>query len=122
MNRGEEAIDRVRKAGDLLAKAEERWNAGSPAVVEECIATLEESAAELCAAQETAAGRADSLRGLSNEILQIRERVVRIERLSDLAAAFLRGGSPSMGGSPLYRADGFEDTDSSLTETTRIQA
>jgi len=121
MNRGEEAIDRIRKAGNLLAKAEERWNAGSPAVVEQCVATLEESAAELFAAHETAAGRTDSLRGLRNEILQIRERVVRIERLSDLAAAFLRGGSASMGGSPLYRADGFEDTDSSLTATTRIQ-
>ena len=122
MNRGEEAIDRIRKAGNLLARAEERWNAGSPAVVEQCIATLEESAAELCAARETAAVRADSLRGLRNEILQMKEKVARIERLSDLAATFLRGGSGSAGGSRLYRADGFEDTDSSLTATTRMQA
>lgn len=122
MNREEEPMDRIRKAGDLLARAEEGWNAGSPAVVEQCIATLEESAAELSAARETAAGRADSLQGLRNEILQVKERVVRIERLSDLAATFLRGGAASAEGSPLYRADGFEDIDSSLTTTTRIQA
>jgi len=122
MTRAEEAIDRIRKAGNLLAKAEEHWNAGSPAVVEECMTTLQESAAELCAARETVAVCADSLRGLRNEILQMKDRVVRIERLSDLAAAFLRGGSASTGGSPLYRPGGFEETDSSLTATTRIQA
>jgi hypothetical protein len=122
MNRGEEPIDRVRKAGNLVAKAAERWNAGNPAVVEECVATLEESAAELRAVMTTVMGRTESLRGLRNEIFQIKERVVRMERLSQLAAAFLRGGSVAAGGSPLYLAGGFEDKESSLMATTAIQA
>ena len=78
--------------------------------------------AELLAARATAVGREDSLRGLRNEILQMKEGVVRIERLSDLATAFLRGGE-SVADSPLYRPGGFEESrDSSWISTTRVQA
>jgi len=117
-----EPVDHIRKAHKLMARAEERWNAGNLAAVEECLATLEESAAELRAAQATAIGRPDFLRGLRDEILQMKERVTRIGSLSDLAAAFLRRGRQSAGDSPMYRAGGFEDTDRSLAPTTRIQA
>jgi len=122
MTRGEEPIDRIRKAHNLVARAVERWNAGSLAAVEECLATLEESAAELGAAQATAMGRPDSLPGLRDEILQMKASVARIESLSDLAAAFLRAGRQSAGDSPGYCAGGFEVTDISLAATTRIQA
>jgi len=122
MIRGKEPIDRIRKAHSLVVKAANRWNAGNLAAVEECVAALEESAAELRAAEMAAIGHADSLRGFRSEILEMRERVGRIEWLSDLAAAFLRGGPESAGGSPLYRAGGFADTDSSFIATTMIQA
>jgi hypothetical protein len=122
MTDSEEPIDRIRKAHNLVAKAAERWNAGNLAAVEECLAGLEESAAELRAAQATAMVRPDSLPGVKDEILQMKERVTRLESLSDLAAAFLRGGLQSAGDSPLYRAGGFEDTNHSLVATTRIQA
>jgi hypothetical protein len=122
MNPGEQPTDRIRKAGNLVAKAAERWNAGNIAVVEECVAALEESAAELRAAMTTAIGRTESLRGCRSEILQIKESAAGIERMSDLAAAFLRGGVDPAGDSPLYRAGGFEVTDRSLVANTRIQA
>jgi hypothetical protein len=122
MTHGEEPIDRIRKAHNLVAKAAECWNAGSLASVEECLYTLEESAAELRAAEATAMRRRDSLAGFRDEILQMKKRVTRIESLSDLAAAFLRRGRQSAGDSPMYRAGGFEDTDHSLVATTRIQA
>jgi hypothetical protein len=122
MNHGEEPADRIRKAGNLVSKAAERWNAGSPVVVEECAATLEETVAELHAVMATAMGRPDSLRGLRNEIFRIKEEVARMERLSHLAAAFLGGGSEAAGGSPLYRAGGFEDTGCLSMATTAIQA
>jgi hypothetical protein len=122
MTNREEPIDRIRKACNLTAKAAECWNAGNLAAVEQCLATLEESAAELRAAQATAIGRPDSLPGVRDEILQMKERVTRIESLSDLAAAFLRRGRQSAGDSPMYRAGGFEDTDHSSAATTRIQA
>lgn len=122
MTQREEPVDRIRKAHNLVAKATECWNAGSLAAVEECLATLEESAAELRAAQATAVGRPDSLRGYRDEIHQMKERVARIESLADLAAAFLRRGRQSADDSPMYRAGGFEDTDHSLVATTRIQA
>jgi hypothetical protein len=116
MIRGEEPIDRIRKAHNLVVGAANCWNAGSIAAVEKCAAVLEESAAELRAAEAAAAGRADSLRGIRSEILQIKERAARLERLSALAAALLRGGTESHGASLfLYRAGGFDDTDSSLT-------
>jgi hypothetical protein len=119
---GKEPIDRIRKAHSLVVRAAKCWNAGNVSAVEECVAVLEESAAELRAAEAAAAGRADSLRGVRGEILQMKERVARIERMSDLAAAFLRGGSGSNGASPLYRAGGFEETELSPMATTRIQA
>jgi hypothetical protein len=122
MIRGKEPIDRIRKAHSLVVRAAKCWNAGNVAAVEECVAVLEESAAELRAAEAAAVGRADSLRGIRSEILQMKERVARIERLPDLAAAFLRGGAGSSGASPLYRAGGFADTDFSPMATTRIQA
>jgi len=122
MIRGKEPIDRIRKAHSLVARAAKCWDAGNVAAVEQCVAGLEESAAELRAAEAAAVGRADSLRGVRSEILQMKERVALLERLSDLAAAFLRGGPRSNGASPLYRAGGFEDTDFSPIATTRIQA
>jgi hypothetical protein len=118
----EEPADRVRKAHNLLVRAASCWNAGNVAAVEECLAALEESASELQVAVADAAGRANSLRGVRSEVLQMKERVARIERLSALAAAFLRGAPESSGASPLYRAGGFEDLDSLSTPTTRIQA
>src|ERR1700728_2544845 len=121
MIRGEEPVDRIRKAGKLVAKAAARWNAGNLVVVEECAAALEESAAELRAAMTSAVGRGDSLRGARDEILQLKEGVTRIGRLSDLAAAFLGGGRHSAGDSPMYSAGGFADTDHSSGATTRIQ-
>jgi hypothetical protein len=128
MTHGEEPIDRIRKAHSLVAKAAESWNAGSLAAVGECLATLEESAAELQAAEatmgrpDTQARHDDSRPGFRDEILEMKKRVTRIESLSDLAAAFLRRGRQSAGDSPMYRAGGFEDTDYSLAATTRIQA
>jgi hypothetical protein len=122
MTQREQPVDRIRKAHNLVARAEECWNAGSLAAVEACLATLEESAVELRAAQAIAMGRPDSLPGLRNEILQMKEKVIRIESLSDLAAAFLRRSRQSTGDSPMYRAGGFEDNDHSLAPTTRIQA
>jgi hypothetical protein len=122
MIRGEDPADRIRKAGKLVARTEARWNAGNLLVVEECAAALEESAAELCAAMTTAIGRPASLRGVKDEICQLKEGVTRIERLSDLAAAFLRGGRQSGCDSPMYSAGGFADTDHSSVATTRIQA
>ena len=122
MSWGDEPADRVRKAHNLVVRAASCWNAGSVAAVEECLAALEESASELQVAVASAAGRANSLRGIRSEVLQMKERVARIERLSSLAAAFLRGGAESNGASPLYRADGFEDLDFSSTPTTRIHA
>ena len=122
MTRGEEPADRVRKAHNLVVKAASCWNAGSVAAVEGCLAALEESASELQVAVADATGRANSLWGIGSEVLQIKERVARIERLSALAAAFLRAGAESSGASPLYRAGGFEDLDSLSTPTTRIQA
>jgi hypothetical protein len=122
MIRGEEPVERIRKAHNLVVRASDCWNAGSVAAVEECLAALEESAAELRVARAEAVGRTSSLRGIGSEIPQIKERVARIERLSALAAAFLRGGAESGGDSPLYRAGGFEDLDSLSMPTTRIQA
>jgi hypothetical protein len=122
MIRAEEPADRIRKAHNLVLKAANCWNAGNVAAVEECLAALEESAAELRVAGAAAAGHADSLSGFRNEILQIKEGAARMERLSALAAAFLRGGSQFIGASPLYRAGGFEDTDSSLTAPASFMA
>jgi hypothetical protein len=119
MTKRQDPADRIRNAHSLVVKAANSWNAGSFAAVESCAAVLEESAAELRAA---AAGSADSLRGLRREILQMKERVGRIERLSDLAAAFLRGGPESSGDSPLYRAGGLADSESSFRETTKAMA
>jgi hypothetical protein len=119
---GKEPIDRIRTAHRLVVRAAKCWDAGNVAAVEECVAVLEESAAELRAVEEAAIGRVDSLRGVRSEILEIQERVAPIERLSDLAAAFLRGGAGTNGASPLYRAGGFEETELSPTATTRIQA
>jgi hypothetical protein len=122
MIRGEEPIDRIRNAHRLVVKAANCWNAGNLAAVEECVAALEESAADLRAAEVAAIGHADSLRGFRSEILEMKERVGRIERLADLAAAFLRGGPASAGDSPLYRAGGFADMEPSFTANTMIQA
>jgi hypothetical protein len=122
MTQREEPVDHIRKAHNLVAKAEECWNAGNLAAVEECLAALEQSAAELRAARSTATGYPDSLSGLRDQILQMKAGVTRIESLSDLAAAFLRTGRPSPDRSPMYRAGGFEDTDHLPVETTRIQA
>ena len=119
----EEPTDHIRKAHDLVAEAAERWNAGNFSAVEECLAKLRESAAELRAVRSIAIENADSLRNRGNEILQIKAKVAGIERLSDLAAAFLRVGSESARNSPLYRPGGVEDTrGSSRTATTGIQA
>jgi hypothetical protein len=122
MMRGEESADHIRKAHNLVAKAAKCWNAGNLAAVEECVAALEESAVELRFVEAAAVGNLDSLRGFRSEILEMKERVVRIERLSDLAAAFLRRGPESAGDSPLYRAGGFEDSGSPVIATTMIQA
>jgi hypothetical protein len=122
MIRGEEPIERIRKAHSLIAKAANCWNAGSTAAVEECVAVLEESAAELRAAQTAAAGSAESLRGCRNEILQMKERAARIERLPNLAARLLSAGQGSGGESPLYCAGGLAKADSSPTATMIIQA
>jgi len=119
---GKEPLDRIRKAHSLVVRAAKCWNAGDVAAVEECVAVLEESAVELRAAEAAAAGRTESLRGVRIEILQMKERVARIERMSDLAAAFLRGGTGSNSASPLYRAGGFEEPELLPTATTRIQA
>jgi hypothetical protein len=116
-------IDLIRRAHNLVAEAAERWNAGSFPAVEECLAKLQESAAELRTARSMAVENADSLRGRRDEILQIKGRVAGIERLSDLAAAFLCVGSASAGNSPLYRAGGAEDICySSRPATKGIQA
>lgn len=123
MIRGKDPIDSIRKAHSLVVRAANCWNAGSVAAVEECVAVLEESAAELRAVEAAAAGSADSLRGVRSEILQLKDRVARIERLSDLAAAFLGGGPEASGASVLlYRPDGLEDASSFPPATTGIQA
>jgi hypothetical protein len=122
MIRGEEPVERIRKADRLIANAANCWNAGNMAAVEECAAMLEESAAELRAAETAAAGNAESLRGFRNEILQMKERAGRMERLPDLAARLLSAGQGSGGESPLYRAGGLAETDFPFAATTVIQA
>jgi hypothetical protein len=124
MTCGEETVDRIRNAHNLVTKAAKCWNAGNVAALQECVATLEKSAVELRAAAATATIlHGGSLPGFSAQIFQIKERVAWIERQSDLAAAFLRSNSESTRDSPLYRPGGLEDApDSSSPVTTRIQA
>jgi hypothetical protein len=117
-----EPIERIRKAHNLAVNAAKCWHAGSLAALEACLAALEESSAELRTAEATALGRPNSLQAFRGEIVKIKEEVARIEKLSDLAAAFLRGGGEFSGASPLYRAGGFQDSDTSSMPTTRIQA
>jgi hypothetical protein len=126
MIRGEEPIEplieRIRSAHNLVKRATQIWNAGSLAAVQECVVTLEQSVAELRAATAAAAGHPDSLGDLRNEILEMKKSTARLERLSDLATAFLRGGE-SAADSPLYRPGGFEETgDSSWMSTTKVHA
>src|SRR6202012_650470 len=102
-------------------KAEQSWNAASPSMVERCVAVLEESARELQAVRASATQL--ELSGLTSELLRMKSAATRLERLSDLAAAFLRGDAVTTGASPLYRHDGFAEASASApTLSTRIQA
>ena len=123
MSHGEEPIEHIRGAHRLLVKAGQFWNAGSSTAVRECVAVLEESVFELRAAGAAACGHPDSLRGVRDEILEMKKKMARLEQLSDLAAALLRGGAASSGDSPLYRAGGFAVApDSSSMSTAGIHA
>jgi hypothetical protein len=118
----EEPADRIRRANNLIAAAAERWNAGDPAALEQCLSALEESVVELHAAEGMASGNPGSLHGFGEEIRRMKTRVAGIERMSDLASAFLRG-TQATEDSPLYRSGGFEATpDLSYRATTTIQA
>jgi hypothetical protein len=123
MTRDKEPIEHIRCAHRLLVKAGRFWNAGSSTAVRECMAVLEESICELRAAGAGASGHPDSLRDGRDEILEMKKKVARLEQLSDLAAALLRGGAASTGNSPLYRSGGFAvPPDSSSISTAGVHA
>lgn len=106
----EHSVECVCRAHSLVTQAAQCWNAGSIAAVHECVIILEQSAAELRAATAASRGRAACSWEFRNEILLMKKSVARLERLSDLAAAFLRSGVAPLGESPLYRPDGFAET------------
>jgi hypothetical protein len=128
MIRKEEPIDRIRKAHSLVTQAAICWHAGNVGAVEESLAALEESAAQLRAFEAAVTEPVNSLTGfriltgVRSEILRMKDDVAKMEHLSNLAARFLGGSPESCDDSPLYGAGGIAEANSSLGLRTIIQA
>jgi hypothetical protein len=114
--------DRIRKANALLAKAARYLDAGGSARLADCKSTLEQSLAELCAAEEAALADRKSAAACRDEILRMKARAGGMERVSHVANAFLSGDPGITGNSPLYGLDGRAETDSRMPADTAIQA
>lgn len=93
----------------LIIEAENCWDAGNPAALQECISTLEASAAQLAAAHAESAGHPDAVQASLVEISRIQQSVVRMEGLQGLAAAFLNRRPDSHRGSLFYGPNGIEE-------------
>ncbi len=120
-NNGDPA-SRVRKASGLLAAAAGRWNAGSVTALGNCLSALEQSAAELRAIDAKLLEQAKPSADLRADLLEVKNHIAELARMSDFAASMLRGGIRIASDSPLYGSGGREEAPDVTSHATAIQA
>ncbi|HXE64362.1 MAG TPA: hypothetical protein VN519_12530 [Bryobacteraceae bacterium] len=93
-----QAREQVIAARRRLKEAAERWDAIDPAAIEGCRFSLEQSVLELQEMLEAVRRiPREEMTGLAEEVVQIKSEALRLSRLSDASAAFLRC-APGVGG------------------------
>jgi len=102
------AIEHIERAEQRVADAADRWNAVDLAAIGSCVSALEASATDLCAAVGILKGLPTGSGSLlRTNVLDLKRAAVRLERLVDASAAFMRSAPGLACDEPaLYRADG----------------
>lgn len=85
------ALDLIVRAERRVKDVADRWNAVDLSRIDSCVSALEASAADLCAADGILKGfPARPGSSFRTSVLDLKKAAVRLERLVDASAAFLR--------------------------------
>jgi hypothetical protein len=103
-----QALDRIVQAEQRVRDVADRWSAVDLSRIGSCVSALEAAATDLCAAKGILKGLPASPGSLlRTSVLDLKKAAVRLERLIDASAAFLRSAPGLACDQPvLYQAGG----------------